>query len=141
MIVKCNKCNTKYKINDAKIPPKGAILRCRKCGNRIKVFPVVKKEEKVISETKIDVAQHERAKRYARVLASDAYLYNEKKISNAKAMNSLFDDLQDEVIKSYELYKKRVKDAAILRYNYFFDAFNKQLADGENVFNKSNIGA
>lgn len=137
MDIKCGSCGTNYKINENKIPATGAILKCRKCGNKIIVKPPAKEEKKEI-KTPEETSLHDKAKRYARVLASDAYLYNERSVAEAKANGNLFDAMLDEVRKSYELYKKRV-DEKVLNENYFFDAFNKQLADGENVFNKNNV--
>ncbi len=33
MIVRCDKCNTRYKLDDASIPGEGIKVRCSKCGN------------------------------------------------------------------------------------------------------------
>lgn len=37
MKVTCSKCQAEYQIDPSKIPPKGAVLTCRKCQNRIPV--------------------------------------------------------------------------------------------------------
>lgn len=37
MIVQCGNCQTKYNLPDAKIPDKGAKVKCSKCGNTFKV--------------------------------------------------------------------------------------------------------
>ncbi|MFQ5900489.1 MAG: zinc-ribbon domain-containing protein [Thermodesulfobacteriota bacterium] len=37
MIIKCNKCAAKFKVDDSKIPDKGAKIRCKKCQHIFKV--------------------------------------------------------------------------------------------------------
>lgn len=37
MIIECDKCNAKFKIDDAKIPDKGARVKCKKCQHVFKV--------------------------------------------------------------------------------------------------------
>ena len=37
MIIECGKCNAKFKIDDAKIPEKGARVKCKKCQHVFKV--------------------------------------------------------------------------------------------------------
>ncbi len=39
MIVPCQKCQTKFKLDDSKIPPEGAWVRCSKCGEVFQVEP------------------------------------------------------------------------------------------------------
>ncbi len=39
MIVPCHKCRTKFKLDDSKIPPEGAWVRCSKCGEVFQVEP------------------------------------------------------------------------------------------------------
>src|SRR5512140_2054996 len=38
MDVRCDKCQTRYRVDDARIGPRGATLRCGKCENTFKVF-------------------------------------------------------------------------------------------------------
>ncbi|MEO5377078.1 MAG: zinc-ribbon domain-containing protein [Magnetococcus sp. DMHC-6] len=39
MIVQCHHCNSRYKVNDAKIPPKGRQIRCLKCSEIFFIKP------------------------------------------------------------------------------------------------------
>ena len=39
MIVQCHKCNTKFKLDDSKLGPDGAWVRCGKCQEVFQVFP------------------------------------------------------------------------------------------------------
>lgn len=38
MDVRCDRCQTRYRVDDARIGPRGATLRCGKCENTFKVF-------------------------------------------------------------------------------------------------------
>jgi len=49
MIIQCEQCNTKFKLDDSKIKPEGVKVKCKKCGNIFFVFPQpVEKEENII---------------------------------------------------------------------------------------------
>ena len=39
MIVKCPNCTSRYRVNDANIPPSGGRIRCPKCEHKFVVFP------------------------------------------------------------------------------------------------------
>ena len=39
MIVQCQKCQTKFKLPDSKVPPGGTKVRCGKCGSTFRVVP------------------------------------------------------------------------------------------------------
>lgn len=45
MIVKCENCQAKFKLADDKIGPKGAKLKCKKCGNVFVVRPPSKEDQ------------------------------------------------------------------------------------------------
>lgn len=42
MIVQCNQCSTKFRINDANVGPRGAKVRCSRCQNVFNVAPLGK---------------------------------------------------------------------------------------------------
>ena len=42
MIIQCEKCNSKYRLDDSRINPPGSSVRCSKCGH---IFFVSKKED------------------------------------------------------------------------------------------------
>ena len=45
MIIQCDQCNTKFKLDDAKVPDKGVKVRCAKCKHIFKVQREVASEE------------------------------------------------------------------------------------------------
>lgn len=45
MIIQCDKCLSKFKIDDAKVKPQGVKVKCKKCENIFTVFPEKPKEE------------------------------------------------------------------------------------------------
>jgi predicted Zn finger-like uncharacterized protein len=79
-------------------------------------------------------AGEERARRLARVLVSDILWYNREKRDLALRDGTLMTALGDEIKKSWELYKEKVGPEAALSTNYFKEALNEILADGQEVF-------
>jgi len=45
MIVKCEKCEIAFQLDEGRIKPKGTKLRCSKCGHEFKVYPPLNAEE------------------------------------------------------------------------------------------------
>jgi predicted Zn finger-like uncharacterized protein len=76
----------------------------------------------------------ERAKRLARVLVSDILYYNRERRDQALRDGTLMSALSDEIKKSWELYKEKVGPEAAQSTNYFKEALNEILADGQQVF-------
>lgn len=76
----------------------------------------------------------QRARRLARVLVSDILCYNQEKRDQALADGNLMSVLGDEIKKSWELYKDKVGDEVATSTNYFKEALNEILADGQEVF-------
>ncbi|MDH3214746.1 MAG: zinc-ribbon domain-containing protein [Candidatus Krumholzibacteria bacterium] len=77
---------------------------------------------------------HARAKRLARVLVSDILCYNQEKRDRALLDGSLMTVLGDEIKKSWELYKDKVGPEVAKSTDYFKEALNEILADGQKVF-------
>jgi predicted Zn finger-like uncharacterized protein len=75
-----------------------------------------------------------RAKRLARVLVSDILCYNQEKRDQALIDGNLMTVLGDEIKKSWELYKEKVGPEVAKSTNYFKEALNEILADGQKVF-------
>lgn len=75
-----------------------------------------------------------RAQRLARVLVSDILFYNREKRDQALVDGNLMTVLGDEVKKSWELYKDKVGADVAKSTNYFKEALNEILADGQEVF-------
>jgi predicted Zn finger-like uncharacterized protein len=75
-----------------------------------------------------------RAKRLARVLVSDILCYNQEKRDQALVDGNLMTVLGDEIKKSWELYKEKVGPDVAKSTDYFKEALNEILADGQKVF-------
>jgi predicted Zn finger-like uncharacterized protein len=76
----------------------------------------------------------DRAKRLARVLVSDILWYNRERRDAALRDGTLMTSLGEEIKKSWELYKEKVGPEAAQSTNYFKEALNEILADGQQVF-------
>jgi predicted Zn finger-like uncharacterized protein len=79
-------------------------------------------------------ADEARARRLARVLVSDILCYNQEKRDQALVDGNLITMLGDEIKKSWELYKEKVGPDLAKSTNYFKEALNEILADGQKVF-------
>jgi predicted Zn finger-like uncharacterized protein len=79
-------------------------------------------------------ARHERARRLARVLASDIAIYNKEKRERGLREGNLVAVLGYEIKKSWEVYKERVTPDLANSTPYFRDALNEMLAEGKKVF-------
>jgi hypothetical protein len=78
--------------------------------------------------------KHERARRLARVLASDIAIYNKEKRDRGVKDGNLVAVLGYEIKKSWEVYKERVTPEMANSTPYFRDALNEMLAEGKKVF-------
>src|SRR5512147_2066767 len=79
-------------------------------------------------------AKHEKARRLARVLASDIAIYNREKKDRGLAEGNLVAVLGYEIKKSWEIYKERVGTDFANSTPYFRDALNDLLAEGKKIF-------
>ncbi|UCG50910.1 MAG: zinc-ribbon domain-containing protein [Candidatus Latescibacterota bacterium] len=86
------------------------------------------------SEPTVEHSQDARAKRLARVLVSDILCYNQEKRDQALINGTLMTVLGDEIKKSWELYKEKVGPELANSTDYFKEALNEILADGQKVF-------
>jgi len=75
-----------------------------------------------------------RAQRLARVLVSDILCYNQERRDQALLDGNLMAVLGDEIKKSWELYKDKVGSELANSTNYFKEALNEILADGQEIF-------
>ncbi len=81
-----------------------------------------------------DQSKHEKARRLARVLASDIAIYNRDKRDRGIREGNLVAMLGYEIKKSWEIYKERVGSEFANSTAYFRDALNEMLADGKKIF-------
>ncbi|MCK4235963.1 MAG: zinc-ribbon domain-containing protein [Candidatus Krumholzibacteria bacterium] len=106
----------------------------------------IKEQEVEISEEKPAAAakqaaespdfrkKKERARRLARVYVSDVLVYNREKRDQGLANGALMSALGPEIKKSWEAYKEKVGPEFVESSNYFRDALNEILADGQKIF-------
>ena len=189
MIVTCGECQTKYVLDDMKVPDKGIRVRCPKCRfvwrlsrpvqesdfqinrSNFSSEPVVAEpqragwaaeESKVsavmaepiaaesnkecvtsesepepeaeIQETPQQKKERERTKRLARVFVSDILVYNQEKRDQALLEGNLMTALGSEIKKAWEAYKAKVGPDVVESNDYFRNALNEILADGQKVF-------
>lgn len=79
-------------------------------------------------------ARHDKARRLARVLASDIAIYNKEKRDRGLEEGNLVAVLGYEIKKSWEIYKERVGADFANATPYFRDALNDLLAEGKKIF-------
>jgi hypothetical protein len=78
--------------------------------------------------------RHEKARRLARVLASDIAIYNREKRERGIREGNLVAVLGYEIKKSWETYKERVGTDFANSTPYFRDALNEIVAEGQKIF-------
>ncbi len=78
--------------------------------------------------------KRERTKRLARVFVSDILVYNKEKRNQALADGNLMAVLGPEIKKAWEAYKEKVGTDLRESNDYFREALNEILADGQEVF-------
>jgi predicted Zn finger-like uncharacterized protein len=76
----------------------------------------------------------DKAKRLARALVSDILVYHRDARDQALSDGNLVQVLGQEIKKSWELYKERVTPEVANETNYFREALNEILADGQQIF-------
>ena len=81
-----------------------------------------------------ELQRHERARRLARVLASDIAIYNREKRERGIRDGNLVAVLGYEIKKSWETYKERVGADFANSTPYFRDALNEIVAEGKKIF-------
>ncbi len=83
--------------------------------------PPVQKEEVVKTKEKVEKLppEHEKAKRFARIIISDIALYNQKAVENGIRNNKFYEILKAEIEEGRKLYKERVLPEILAATNYF----------------------
>ena len=157
MIVTCENCGKKYRIADEKIGDKPKKLRCRNCSAIIVVRPPTKRtstggdeaaappagptgktSSPASSSSSTDTIARDdtytRARRLARVLASDMLIYNRELVYQAKREGNLPDAMAAEIKRSWDLWSSRFSKDIVEGTNLFREALNEVLAGGEDLF-------
>lgn len=91
-------------------------------------------QQEEISETPEQKKKRERTKRLARVFVSDILVYNEEKRNQGLANGTLMTLLGPEIKKAWEAYKEKVGADVKESNDYFRNALNEILANGQEVF-------
>ena len=73
---------------------------------------------------------HNDARRFARLLVSEIKLYNEKKVTEGRQANDLYERLREAIDRSREMYDKRVQPPVAAKFDYFHYELVNSLADG-----------
>jgi predicted Zn finger-like uncharacterized protein len=164
MIIQCESCVSKYFLPEAKIPPTPLKVSCPKCRAVFRLMPPSEKvfagQRETVLPSGVNATGAEpahaaapaaaksssrakrsdargpdaRARRLARVLVSDILCYNKEKRDQALIDGELMSVLGDEIKKSWELYKEKVGPDLANSTDYFKEALNEILADGQKIF-------
>ena len=79
-----------------------------------------------------------RARRLARVLASDMLIYNRELVEQAKHEGNLEEAMSAEIKRSWDLWSSRFSREIVEGTNLFREALNEILSGGENIFSDWN---
>lgn len=136
MIIECSKCGRKYNISDEKIGDTTKRFPCKKCDMMIIIHPKNNETtpQKTVSTETPDISKKESASRFARVLASDMFEYNKDTVEQSRRDGNLLEAMEEEIVRSWELWKKRYPLWSSKSPDIFRDALNYFLADGEDLF-------
>jgi len=74
---------------------------------------------------------HAEAKRFARLLASEIKLYNEKRVLEGRENRDIYVRLKRDIDRSREMYEKRVSPMVSRRVDYFHDEIVRVLGDND----------
>ena len=76
-------------------------------------------------------AQHEEARRFARLLVSEIKLYNENEVDRGRANKDIYHRLKEDIDRSREMYEKRIAPEVRAVRDYFHDELVRILGDGD----------
>lgn len=134
MIVSCPSCGSKYNIPASKIGDSPKRFRCRKCSEMFVIqVPSSKLPEPPPMPSSAGDGE-KRAMRFARVLASDMLIYNRDLVEKSRNDGTLIQEMEQEMLRSWELWKTRFPVESENEPELFTDALNHFLADGEDLF-------
>jgi len=134
MIVTCPKCNCKYNIPDNKIGNSPKRFRCRKCTEIFIINPPAAAKSITPDMPSDEDSMEQRAARFARVLASDIFIYNREVVEEARNDGNLEEVMHQEIQKSWDLWKSRFPEVSANKPDIFSNALDQYLADGEKIF-------
>jgi uncharacterized hydantoinase/oxoprolinase family protein len=74
-------------------------------------------------EEKVKITDIERAKRLARTIAADIFLYNEQKVKEGIENDNLFELLEEEINEGKKLFIEKV-DTNVIKEKIFYSTIN-----------------
>jgi hypothetical protein len=77
-----------------------------------------------------DDAQHEEARRLARLLVTEIKLYNEEQVEEGRRGNDIYARLREDIDRSRQIFNERVDDAVRQETDYFHEEMVRILAGG-----------
>ncbi len=132
MIVECPSCGKRYQIPDEKLGAGPRKLRCRNCSE---VFTISSTgSDRHLREEPPEEDAATRARRLARVLASDMVVYNKDTVEKARRDGSLQGLLKSEIDRSWLLWKSRFPEMSDKGEDIFREALKDVLAKGGDDF-------
>lgn len=115
MIIQCDKCLSKFKLDDSKVTPQGVKVKCKKCSNIFVVYP-----EKPEEEFKIEF-QEEPLKETPKVSEKLTQAQTEEKTSiDLPSFEFTLDNVKGEEKKTEEFVIKKEAD----KQEFSWDEFN-----------------
>jgi predicted Zn finger-like uncharacterized protein len=134
MVVLCPKCKTKLKLDDDRVAESGTKFKCPKCTTAFIVKKPTPKppqpeppqppgepvapeaQERISPEAQEQITPEmaeamEKARRLARTIMSDIWLYNSKKVENSIRNDTFFNEFGDDIKEGLKLYNSRVSEA------------------------------
>ncbi len=76
-------------------------------------------------------AQHEEARRFARLLVSEIKLYNPEEVDRGRANKDLYQRLKEDIDRSREMFDRRIPESVRSSRDYFREELVRILADGD----------
>jgi predicted Zn finger-like uncharacterized protein len=136
MIVACPKCGKKYQVPEEKLGEGSKRLRCRQCSEVFTVGQPVPPppEPKPARRDAADEDNITRARRLARVLASDMVVYNKDIVEKARRDGTLTDVMASEIERSWQLWRSRFPSESKERPDLFRDALEDILGGRTGAF-------
>ncbi len=134
MIVACPNCGKKYQVPDEKLGGGSRRLRCRNCSEVFTVSATGADRRAPQKDEPAEESSVTRARRLARVLASDMVVYNRDLVEKSRRDGNLLEVMRAEVDRSWQLWKSRFPNESIDRADIFRDALNDVLAGGADDF-------
>jgi hypothetical protein len=76
-------------------------------------------------------AQHEEARRLARLLVSEIKLYNEEQVEEGRRRKDVYERLREDIDRSRQMYEERVDPKILKSTDYFYQELVRILAAGD----------